>query len=297
MPTPIVEIAPLTGAEYEYDYQQLNRLPRETLISYCNSLRQRLSQRASQEGSTEEWIAREYLAIKFILAASLMLSSAEYAADKGLRIVEPYLAYYAIFNVSRALVLLIPEHTWNDGTLATETTHTKVLNITHDYLRTLDRDLGREFHTISQAALATRELFSYSFPALGFDSATSSRPPDLDAVVGICQAVAELAELHSECLQSAYRRVPAVALDRQSKTLRKLYEYEHRSGEDSFADDEDWYRLWQIERKLNKPICLHAMARQGLVEDFFGSWAKLDDAKLDAFDVDQTNWQIIFDFM
>jgi hypothetical protein len=297
MSTPIVEIAPLTGAEYEYDYQQLNRLKQDDIASYCGALRQRLAPVSRSDGATEEWIARTYLSIKFILASTLMLSSAEFASKTNLRIVAPYLVYYALFNISRSFVLMVPEHAWDDGALASETTHTKVLNVTHDYFRRLSPDIASRYQTISQRALKTRELFSYSFPALGFSSSPESAPPDLEDVIEVCQAVAELAQLHSECVQSAFRRVPPVTLDKRSKTLRKLYEYEHRSGGSSFADSEDWYRLWQIERHVDRPLSLHAMARQGLVEDFFGAWNADDANHAHSFNSDKIDWQLIFDFM
>jgi hypothetical protein len=297
MPTAKVVIAPFTGAEYEYDYQQLNRLKRDNIALYCGALRQRLAPVARTNGAIEEWVARAYLSIKFILASTLMLSSAEFAARKNLRVVAPYLLYYAVFNASRSFVLMIPEHAWEDGALASEITHTKVLNVTHDYFRRLSPDIAFRYQSISQRALKTRELFSYSFPALGFSSSLESTPPPLEEVIEVCQAAAELAQLHSECVQSAFRRVSPVTLDKTSKTLRKLYEYEHRSAGSSFADSEDWYRLWQIERHVDRPLSLHVMAREGLVEDFFGAWTAEAANNEQGFDSDKTDWRLIFDFM
>jgi len=39
-----------------------------------------------------EWIIRNYLATKMILAATVMYTSLEYSLDKNLKIVHPYLA-------------------------------------------------------------------------------------------------------------------------------------------------------------------------------------------------------------
>ena len=297
MPAKPIEIAPLTGAEYEYDYQQLNRLDAGMVATYCNSLRQRLASFARIEGASEEWVARAYLSIKFILASTLMLSSEEYAATRNLQVVVPYLAYYAIFNVSRAFVLMIPDQSWDEGALAVDPTHTKVLNLTGDYLRRLAPDIAEKYQSVSRRALRARELFSYSFPALGLSSSIETRPPILDDVVDVCQAVAEFSQLHSECVQSAFRHVPAVAMDRKSKTLRKLYEYEHRSVGTPFEDADDRYRLWQIERHVERPLSLHALARPGLVEDFFGAWITDDERNNGSFDPDQTDWRLLFDFM
>jgi hypothetical protein len=297
MPAAIVEIAPLSGAEYEYDYQQLNRLDRDTIARYCGSLRQRLAAIARQSSATEEWVARGYLSVKFILASTLMLSSAEFAVEKNLRMAEPYLAYYALFNVSRAFVLMNPDHSWDDGDLAYETTHTKLLNITQDYLGRLSPKHAEQYRAISQRALRSRELFSYIFPASGPSNSSQSSPPDIKDVIDVCQAVAELAQLNSECVESAFRKLPPVRLDKDSITLRRLYEYEHRGGGPSFRDSEDWYRLWQIERHTQRPHALHAMARPGLVEDFFGAWISDDEMRTDAFDPDASDWTMIFDFV
>jgi len=41
---------------------------------------------------------RAYVAVKYLLAASLNLVSAEFAAKHNLKIVQPFLLYYALFN-------------------------------------------------------------------------------------------------------------------------------------------------------------------------------------------------------
>jgi hypothetical protein len=73
---------------------------------------------ATWPASPEEWFIRRYAAVKLILSSTVMLSSANYAIARGLRIVRPYLLYYALFNTSRALVLLVPEQIWQHGKTA-----------------------------------------------------------------------------------------------------------------------------------------------------------------------------------
>jgi hypothetical protein len=183
----------------------------------------------------------------------------------------------------------------NGGALASATTHTKVLNVTRDYLRQISPELSARYDDVSQQALKARELFSYSFPAEGLSSARDSLPPNLGDVIDICQALAELAQLHSECIQSAFRGAAPVSLDRESPSFRNLYQYEHRLSGSIFVDSEDRYRLWQIERHLQRPLSLHIMARQGLVEDFFGAWTT-KQREVGSFDPDKTDWRLIFDF-
>jgi hypothetical protein len=297
MPKSGVEICKHTGAEYEYDYQQLGELKEDIIAKYCSSLRQRFAVQRSAPEAAEEWVARTYISVKYLLAASLMLSSAEFASRRNLRIVEPYLLYYALFNSSRALFLMIPEQMWNDGKILDDPTHLKVQNVAYDYMRHLSSEVADQYKEISARALATREMFSYKFPAQGLRGAFASIVPDLGEVTALCQFLAEMAELHSECLESSFRNLPDVELPNASQALQRFLHYEHRSLNISVIDDEDWYRLWQFSRHSNKPLSLHLTARPGLVEDFFGAWGHNEESegKVEQYDAD-TDWRAIFDF-
>ena len=125
-----LEFKKYTGCDSGFPYRALSTLKEPLAQSYCHSLRQRFKKNAQLPYASEEWLVRTYISVKLILSASVMLSSARYAAAKALRIVEPYLLYYSLLNTSRALVLLVPEQRWDDGKLLDETTHTKVLNVT-----------------------------------------------------------------------------------------------------------------------------------------------------------------------
>src|ERR1700735_1098007 len=102
MPKSNVEISRYSGADYEYAYSQVNRLDEGIIAQYCRSLQIRLSNIPLSSERSETWIVRAYVAVKYLLAASLMLASAEFAAKRNLKIVQPYLLYYAIFNTSHA---------------------------------------------------------------------------------------------------------------------------------------------------------------------------------------------------
>lgn len=293
-----IEICKYTGADYEYDYQQLGELKEDIIAKYCSSLRQRFTAQREAPEAAEQWIARTYISVKYLLAASLMLSSTEFASARNLRIVEPYLLYYALFNSSRALFLMIPEQVWNAGGILDDPTHLKVQNVVYDYMRYLSTEVADQYKDISGRALATRETFSYKFPAQGLHGAFASIVPALDDVTRLCQFAAEMAELHSECLQTSFRNLPDVELPNASQALRRFLEYEHRSLDQSVIDYDDWYRLWQFARHSNKPLSLHLTARPGLVEDFFGAWIPNEDTgeKIDQYSADNTDWRIIFDF-
>jgi hypothetical protein len=293
-----VQVSKYTGAEYEYDYKQVSYIGDESIAKYCSSLRQRFAQQRQAPEAAEQWIARTYLATKYLLAASLMLSSARFAIAQHLRIVEPYLLYYALFNASRTLFLVIPEQPWNGGRLIGDPTHLKVQNVVHDCLGHLSIDAATRYKDVIRRALATREMFSYRFPAQGLRGSFASIAPELEEVTTVCQFLAELAQLHSECLESSFRSLPDVELPNASQALKTLLLYEPRSLNSAVTDAEDWYRLWQFARHSNKPLSLHLTARPGLVEDFFGAWSLDEDHNegFDVYDADSQDWRIIFDF-
>ena len=297
MPKSNVEISRYSGADYEYAYTQINRLDETVIEQYCRSLRSRLSSMPRTSEQSEMWIVRAYVSVKYLLAASLMLVSAEYAARHNLRIVQPYLLYYAMFNCSHAFLLMVPEQEWRDGALLDDVTHQKAHNVVADYVRYLSPDAAKQFNDVSGRARATREMLSYTFPALGLTGNLGEVMPTLEEVVGVCQFLAEAAQLNSECIQAAFEKLPDGTLPRDSATLKRFFVYEHKAIP-GFADSEDWYRLWQFGRHSNKPLSLHLTARPGLVEDFIGAWCPDDDetSSSTVFDPDEADIRLIFDF-
>lgn len=193
---------------------------------------------------------------------------------------------------------MVPEQRWRGGGILDDPTHLKVQKVVCDYIRHLSTDVADQYRDISRRALATREMFSYKFPAEGLRGSFASIVPGLGDVTALCQFVAEMAQLHSECLQSSFRDLPDVELPNASAALGRFLHYEHRSSNISVIDDEDWYRLWQFARHSNKPMSLHLTARPGLVGDFFQPWIsnKENGGKADQYDADDTDWRAIFDF-
>ncbi|KKA45648.1 hypothetical protein [Salinivibrio sp. KP-1] len=46
-----------------------------------------------------EWTCRTYFATNMILNATVLLKNAEYAEEKNMRIVKPYIEYYAVLSL------------------------------------------------------------------------------------------------------------------------------------------------------------------------------------------------------
>lgn len=93
------EVDKLTKLQSGFEYIEIPKIFSEgEIISICDSLRQRFAIHTkpwSKEANTE-WVVRMYLAVKMILSSNVMLTSLEYAMNKNLKFVAPYLLYYSL---------------------------------------------------------------------------------------------------------------------------------------------------------------------------------------------------------
>jgi hypothetical protein len=284
-----------TGASTEFPYHALSGLDESLVKRHCSALRERFRKQTLLPNANEEWFFRTYAAVKLVLSATVMLSSAKYAAAKGLRIVEPYLLYYGLFNTSRALVLMVPEEKWQDGKLLEESTHEKIRNATVDQVRYLSKDVADEYRDLVQRAIVARELFSYRFPAEGLKGEVAQTLPKYDHAVSICMYIAEVAELYSECLEAAFSKLGRPMGEFSETTLRHVFEYEHKLGE-LLHDWDDYYRLGRALIKRGRPVSLYMTQTEGLVEDFFASWDFSED-NVDLYSPALSEWDLIFPFV
>jgi hypothetical protein len=290
-----MDISALTGDDSGFGYYWLPRLSTEgQLGALCFSLNQRFRASAGQVEAHEQWLVRTYSAVKYLLAATAMLSAAKYTRLKGVRIVQPYLQYYALFNTSRALILLIPEQPWKGGALLDDITHSKAPNIVEDLLRYVSPAFARDFRICYDRALALREYFSYKFPAEGLGGELESQQCTLEDTIRVCSGVAEVAQMLSECLAKAFDGLSCPSRLAE-EPLRRFFEYSVRSVS-LVSDEEDYYRLGRIVQKHLKPCSLIGMATEGMVEDFFGSWDDSTATEPDAYSLRIEDWTLIFPF-
>lgn len=278
-----------------YEYRLFTDTFTDSEVSkYKQSIRTRYSKLTNNwnKAQNTEWVLRHYLATKMILASTVMFTSLDYAINKNLRIVEPYLIYYALMNSCRALVFTLPEVTWNEGEIISMT-HSKIGKITHDCIRTLNKKIGEETKEKLSRAKDYREIFSYRFPANGLSSFNRENVFDIDEAVQLATLICEVAQFNSEQLQASidkYNPMTELALDRSFYDKGFIY------GTDtvSFRDSEDWYRLDYIFRKQKRPYNLYWTMTQGMVEDFFGAWCADEEEEDDDIYNPDNNWRIIF---
>ncbi|KAF2512821.1 hypothetical protein EYY60_06855 [Flavobacterium zhairuonense] len=234
-----------------------------------------------------QWVVRDYIAIKMILSSSVLLNSLEFANEKNLRIVEPYLIYYSLLNCSRAVILTSPFSDWNNEELFIMT-HQKTINILGDIVSKYNKEKGNNIKAFIDWAREYREIFSYKFPANGLNNKHLS----LNDAIEICRLLCEIAQLQSKVLENAISKNVKTDFDLDWKILSIGYSYGEKNFK--FIDKEDGYRLDYITRKQKRPFSLHLTMTEGMVEDFFGAWYPEDDSNLDEIFNPDSNWRIIF---
>lgn len=259
------------------------------IIKNVDKLNQKFSSLTKKWDQTlnSQWVVRDYLAVKMILSSSVFLNSARFANQKNIRIVEPYLIYYALLNCSRAVLFTSPDSEWKSGELF-KMTHQKTINVVGDLISKYDKIKGKKIKGQIDWAREYREIFSYRFPASGLPEDSLS----ICETIHICQLLCELAQFQSKALENSITKnahEPFI-LDHDILTICEQY------GEKNFQfwDGEDGYRLNYIIRKQKRPYSLHLTMTEGLVEDFFGAWYPKGDTNLDCLFDPNRNTQIIF---
>ena len=271
-----------------FEYKELfKNFESKKIESVINSLRQSFAAIAKNLDLTTntQWIVRTYLASKMILASSVMLSSAEYAESKNLRIVKPYLMYYPLLSCARAVVFTNPHQEWSDDLITMN--HSKTINIIGDIVSRYDQAEGEKIKSLINKSRIYREIYSYKFPANGLQEIGLN----FDKIVDICSLLSEIAQLQSAILESAVTKHSKEKYEIDDEELSKLYSY----GEEGFRfiDPDDGYRLDYIKRKVSRPYSIMNTMTEGMVDDFFEAWCSQNEALEDVYNPDE-NWRIIF---
>lgn len=296
-----MEIYEITRLETGVEYLEINCFTDEQLKKYAERQRE-FAAKFTKNWSKEykiEWLLRNYLSLKMVLSSTLLLNSAEFAIEKNLRTVEPYLLYYSVLNASRALLLSDPSVDWKNGKLI-GLSHRKIITQTYESLRIISTEVGEKVKLTLEAAKGLRELFSYRFPANGISTITNqSTVIEYKDILKVCRLLSEVAQFNSEIFQVSMEKnieesIEIVTSDLNDGYLYKGYMKSFDTNEpDSVFDREDYYRLQYFMRKKLDPVNIYWTAREGLVEDFFGAWSPDEEPESDDyFDADQ-NWNLL----
>jgi len=233
-----------------------------------------------------QWVLRNYLASKMILASTLMLNSLKYGQEHNLRITEPYLLYYSLLNVSRAVVYTNPNVVWKESGLKGDN-HSKTINIVGDSIGQFNKKVGDSIKAEIAKVKEFREIFSYKYPAEG----SNKLSVDSNTIIKNCAFLSEFAQLQSEVLESIVFSMNKTDYGIDKEVLKTGFYFEGESI--NYFDEDDWYRLDYISRKQPFPASLYFTMSEGMVEDFFGAWYPANGDVDNVFNPDE-NWEIIF---
>ncbi|MFG6179157.1 hypothetical protein ACGTN6_18115 [Halomonas sp. THAF12] len=243
------------------------------------------------EDLNSEWTCRIYFATNMILNATVLLKNAEYAEEKNVRIVRPYLEYYAVLSLLRCVVYTLPELEWKDGELI-KISHTQALNLAIDCLAKFSIEKSQELKNVCKLLKAQRELISYRAPASGDRNLSSSYN-----ITEVCTILAEVAQFNSELLEaSVTKNASKENFVVHSSDIRKIVNVEIEGQH--FNDRYDSIRLSYVQRKQSRPYNLALFMTEGQTEDFIGAWDDDDNYEDDDsiyHGGSPCDWQDIFD--
>lgn len=273
------------GRSWYYDFREVPRVFGE---SACVKVTSKLLQSYSKitkvwdvEKNTE-WIDRLFVSAKLIMMATLHVNSLSYAGERNLRVVMPYLRYYAVLSLVRAICYSLPYVDWKEGE-AISVSHKPAIDTALTHIDRFDRDVAKNVKKQIARLKAERELISYRAPTMGYRH-ISARGDFLS----LCTLLAEIAQFNSELLEASLLKHGNVeSYVYLPGRLTSVFKAE--IGDENFLDREDKYR----QRRYNRPHNIMVMMSEGHVEDFFGAWHSDEDGK-DMFDPDD-DWNIIFD--
>ncbi|MFE4075186.1 hypothetical protein [Peribacillus sp. YIM B13477] len=272
---------------YKYIYDFFSEKQLETFKNWIYNRHHKNINNSMTIKLNSEWITRNYLSSKMILSATVMLTSLEYAIEKNLKMTVPYLYYYSLITCCRALLYVNPYNEWKENSDFLNMSHSKMINLTKDYLNHLDINYALKVDNILNELKDSRELFSYKFPSTGLDIVSEY---NLDEIIKICSTLCELAQLTSEQIQKySFKK----CMDNYEEWNRVDINYlEHTYSYKGITDSEDWHRIDYIIRKQPFPASIYYTMTEGMVEDYFGAWCP-DDEDYDLYNPD-INWRIIF---
>lgn len=283
-----------SNREWFYTFRELEQLTSaENLDEISNRTTKKYADitKAWNKELNSEWTCRTYFATSMILNATVLLKNANYAEEKNLRIVKPYIEYYAVLSLLRCVVYTLPSQEWNEGKLI-QISHTKAINLVCDWLAFFNKSKAQELKDLCKLLKAQRELISYRAPASGDANVSSSYD-----VVEVCTILAELAQFNSVLLEASVKKnADSKDFVVKNDDIEKIVNVEIEGI--IFSDSEDLSRLDYIKRKCPYPSNLRNTMTEGQVEDFIGAWDNEEDFKDDEtiyHGGSPVDWQTIFD--
>jgi hypothetical protein len=287
------EVVSLTGLKTLCRYQELTKIEEGSLRNYATKTRALFGPVAKSfdDDKNAEWLIRSYLTLKYVLASTVMGTSANHAEAENLKVTLPYLNYYTMLNCARAFLFTLPCVEWKDEK-SVAMTHQNIINTTGEKLRRIDDSVASKTKLRLLHGQQQRELFSYRFPASGLSVFGDGLLLTEDAIE-TARLLAELAQFNLSCLEAAIRKHTKASFEVGGQdNLWDLMRYDTKTRE--LIDDDDYHRVAYFIRKYKYPSELISLATHGLLEDFFGAWTSKDESS-EGYDPDE-EWNLLLDF-
>lgn len=270
-----------------YNFKQLNeKFSVNEIANYKGKLKGQFS-KLTKNWSDElhsEWTARMFLSAKMIYSSTLLLNTLDFSKRRNIRVIEPYLLYYSIFNCCRALTFSHPTQIWRNGNLISDSHNRVIINSTEIVAR-INNEVSIGLLDLIKRTKDYRELFSYKYPADGLRKEKLFRDVNIEHISKQCNLICEIAQFNSECFQFSFDKnclTKNYSLDEEK--LKDCFSY--KGDNYSLTDDEDTYRISYIMRKVKRPYNIYYTMTEGMTDDFFGSWIASDEDDADSFDPD-----------
>ena len=234
------------------------------------------------EEKNSEWLCRFFLGAKLVMAATLHVNALRYAESKNLRVVIPYLRYYSVFSLFRAVCYSLPDMEWKINIR-----HGDAIKAVITHLGQLDTKVAGNIKKEISRLKAERELISYRAPSCG-DEQISEK----NRFLGTCTLLAEVAQFNSELFEASMNEYAG------SDIFQLKYDYLEKLtsveiNRHYFGDKEDAWQLDYLSQNHPRPANIMHLMTEGFVDNFFGAWApSSEDA--DMFNPDKLK-DIIFD--
>ena len=290
-----IEINKLAGSDLCYVYRELEKIQDKCIEGHISRTRKKFAPIAKSfdDSSNVAWFVRAYLALKYILAATVFGTSAQHARNQNLQITLPYLYYYMMLHCCRSFIFSLPDYEWEEEE-SIEMNHNKIINIAVDKLSGINKELGEKFEQKIKEAKFHRELFSYRFPARGISSTRFSLD-ELESSINTARLFVDLAQLNFTCLVASIEKHGNASYELDfDEVARHTMEYQSKmSPKDYVFDDDDYHRVGYFMRKMDTPWGLNSLATEGLLEDFFGAWVSDEESPENKIYDPDDDWSLL----
>ena len=189
----------IAGRIWYYDFHALSEIDNVKCTAVVHSMLQRYAKVAKTwtPDLNSAWTCRLYMAAKLIMSATLHSNACDFSEEKNLRVVTPYLRYYTVLSLLRAVCYTLPEFQWGSGDLI-QISHAKAIQGAIAHIRQFDAGMAERTDKEIRLLKAERELISYRAPSAGDQGVV-----DHNEFLGLCRLLAEVAQFNSELLVAA----------------------------------------------------------------------------------------------